>query len=242
MSRASAELWATIHKAGAAVALAFFGAGLSAAAETRVTWNWLLDTRGEDVAWRSPTPVDTRGAEYDAAYEITRLEIWVRWSFFDFGPFDVTDDIPPENRSGSGTTDGPPPVTIFDGRVEYPPPPDPPAFAADVNIHLDADGYGNASLRNVVLGQLRFYLEGFGEQIVTLKRVRIQGTVTVTSVAAGDADRNGRVDQSDLAVVLSAYGTCAGDEGYVTAADFDASGCIDQADLALLLSNYGYGG
>lgn len=232
---------AAARRCGVCVVLGLLGVELATAAETRVTWNWLLDTRGEDVAWRSPTPVDTRGAEYDASYEITRLEIWVRWSFFDFGPFDVTDEIPPEDRSGSGTTDGPPPVTIFEGRVEYPPPPDPPAFAADVNIHLDAEGYGNASLRNVELGQLRFYLEGFGEQIVTLKRVRIQGTVTVTSVAAGDVDRNGRVDQGDLAVLLSAYGTCAGDEGYVPAADLDGSGCVDQADLALLLANYGYG-
>jgi hypothetical protein len=241
MGGTTAKYRTSERRVATAVVFGLLGVSLSTAAQTRVQWNWLLDTRGQDVTWRSSTPVDTRGAEYDAVYEITKLEIWVRWSFFDFGPFDVTDQIPPEDRSGSGTLDGPPPVTIFDGRVEYPPPPDPPAFAADVKIDLDANGYGNASLRNVVLGQMRFYLEGFGEQIVTLRRVRIQGTVTVTSVVAGDVDRNGRVDQSDLAVLLSAWGTCAGDEGYLPAADLDGSGCVDQADLALLLSNYGYG-
>lgn len=242
MSWITARYQTSVQQAGVAVIFGLLGVNLSTAAETQVRWNWLLDTRGQDVTWRSPTPVDTRGAEYDGVYEISKLEIWVRWSFFDFGPFDVTDQIPPEDRSGSGTTDGPPPLTIFNGRVEYPPPPDPPAFAADVNIYLDANGYGYISLRNVVLGQMRFYLEGYGEQLVTLRRVRIQGVVTVTSVVAGDVDRNGRVNQSDLAVLLSAYGTCVGNEGYVPAADFDGSGCVDQADLAMLLSNYGYGG
>jgi photosystem II stability/assembly factor-like uncharacterized protein len=59
---------------------------------------------------------------------------------------------------------------------------------------------------------------------------------------AGDVDGDGDVDLADLAALLSAYGTCAGDPVYNPAADFDSSGCIDLADLAVLLSHYGISG
>jgi hypothetical protein len=58
----------------------------------------------------------------------------------------------------------------------------------------------------------------------------------------GDLDGDGDVDLSDLAVLLGAYGTCAGAPDYDIVADLDASGCIDLADLAALLENYGASG
>ncbi len=57
----------------------------------------------------------------------------------------------------------------------------------------------------------------------------------------GDLDGDGDVDLADLAVMLAAYGLCAGQGGYDPAADLDASGCVDLGDLALLLANYGLG-
>jgi hypothetical protein len=58
----------------------------------------------------------------------------------------------------------------------------------------------------------------------------------------GDMDGDGDVDLSDLAALLSSYGLCEGDPGYLEAADFVYSKCIDLADLAALLANYGYPG
>ncbi len=55
----------------------------------------------------------------------------------------------------------------------------------------------------------------------------------------GDVDGDGDVDLTDLAIMLSAYGLCAGDSGFVPEADIDGDGCIDLVDLATLLSNYG---
>lgn len=55
----------------------------------------------------------------------------------------------------------------------------------------------------------------------------------------GDLDRDGDVDLADLALLLSSYGLCAGDPGFVPAADLDHDGCVDLADLATLLANYG---
>jgi hypothetical protein len=57
----------------------------------------------------------------------------------------------------------------------------------------------------------------------------------------GDLDGDGDVDLDDLSTLLSLYGLCDGDPGYVPAADLDGSGCIDLGDLSLLLSNYGTG-
>ena len=55
----------------------------------------------------------------------------------------------------------------------------------------------------------------------------------------GDLDGDGDVDLSDLAALLSSYGLCAGDPGYLPAADLDGDDCVSLSDLATLLANYG---
>jgi hypothetical protein len=61
-------------------------------------------------------------------------------------------------------------------------------------------------------------------------------------VVPGDVDGDGDVDLSDLAALLAAFNTCAGDADYNPEADFDDSGCVDLSDLAALLANYRLGG
>jgi photosystem II stability/assembly factor-like uncharacterized protein len=55
----------------------------------------------------------------------------------------------------------------------------------------------------------------------------------------GDIDGDSDVDLADLAALISSFGLCAGDAGFVAAADIDSSGCVDLADLAMLLANFG---
>jgi hypothetical protein len=57
----------------------------------------------------------------------------------------------------------------------------------------------------------------------------------------GDLDGDGDVDLTDLAGMLTAYGTCIGDPDYNPAADIDGNGCVELPDLAALLSHYGEG-
>jgi len=55
----------------------------------------------------------------------------------------------------------------------------------------------------------------------------------------GDVDGDGDVDQSDLGLLLTAFGKCVGDPDYNPDADFDGNGCVGQEDLGLLLGNFG---
>ena len=55
----------------------------------------------------------------------------------------------------------------------------------------------------------------------------------------GDLDGDCDVDLADLARLLAAYDSCAGDQVYDPVADIDTNGCVDLADLAILLSAYG---
>lgn len=65
--------------------------------------------------------------------------------------------------------------------------------------------------------------------------------VETGDVIPGDVDGDGDVDLNDLALLLTAYGSCEPDPGYDPRADFDSNGCIDLSDLATLLANYGFG-
>jgi hypothetical protein len=57
---------------------------------------------------------------------------------------------------------------------------------------------------------------------------------------SGDVNLDGAVDQTDLGVVLAAFGKCPGQDGYIAAANLDnADPCITQSDLGILLSQFG---
>lgn len=56
---------------------------------------------------------------------------------------------------------------------------------------------------------------------------------------AEDIDGDGHVGLSDLAALLSAFGTCAGESVYLNAADQDRDHCISLSDLATLLATFG---
>ncbi len=55
----------------------------------------------------------------------------------------------------------------------------------------------------------------------------------------GDLDGDGQIGLSDLARLLAAFGSCAGDPSFDPDADLDADGCVALADLSLLLDGFG---
>jgi len=98
-----------------------------------------------------------------------------------------------------------------------------------VNGALDANLTGAAVSDSVVradaAGRIRFTYTGSH-----------QGTTfELSDILAGDADRDGDVDDADLDALLANFGQAAS----WTGGDFDFDAEADDADLSLLLSNYG---
>jgi hypothetical protein len=175
---------------------------------------------------------------YDAGYTIMLVEIWVSYLTIPFGPFDVTDQIPPEFRSNYDVYEGPPPIVILDDHLVYPEPPQPPAIEASVHIEIDAGGYGQISITDVDLGEIEWDLGWpWGVVTVQIESVRVVGWIDVTAWLPGDLDEDGDVDHSDLGLLLADWGCTGGD----CAGDVDGDGDTDHADLGLLLAYWGWG-
>jgi 6-phosphogluconolactonase (cycloisomerase 2 family) len=55
----------------------------------------------------------------------------------------------------------------------------------------------------------------------------------------GDINDDDYIDLTDLGILLSSYGLCEGDPGFLPEADLDDDGCVQLSDLGVLLANYG---
>jgi hypothetical protein len=125
------------------------------------------------------------------------------------------------------------------------------AWAVGGNVYTSVGG-----IWGTVNGGATWQLErNTGAEMLDITTVRVSPTLVdayavgqvsqmwrahvTTPSTPGDIDGDGDVDLADLAALLSSFGLCSGDAGFVTAADIDANGCVDLADLTLLLSNYG---
>jgi len=117
---------------------------------------------------------------------------------------------------------------------------------------VDFDGNLGAYLDNVVVPLLPerarafVYLEaaGFGinNSFDPVYGDTIGYDTVIIAVDEGcreDLDGDGVVGLSDLAQLLSVYGTALGEPAYDPAADFDGNGVVDLSDLAALLAVYG---
>ncbi len=78
-----------------------------------------------------------------------------------------------------------------------------------------------------------------GEQSV-LTGLAANQTLTVSATRlVGDPTADGRVNLSDLGVVLTAFGGCEGDAWFNADADLDDDGCVTLADLTIVIEEYG---
>jgi hypothetical protein len=224
-----------IHCLALVVGVCCAGA-LPADADETVHWSFDESTTGQDIFWTSTTALRTDAAAYDWTFQLQTVEVWVSFSGFTFGPFDVTNELPPEAKFQEGFTPGPLPLLIIDQHIRFPEPPDPVTIEGDIRVELRADGFGEWSFTDVTLGTAVVDL-GFplGEQTVQLEEIRTAGSVDVAAFSKlGDLDYDGDVDQADLGILLAAYNQNAG-------GDIDGDGDTDQADLGIMLANFGYG-
>jgi len=144
------------------------------------TWTFDQTTSGQDINWTSPTAVDPSASVYNTTYAISTVAVTVKFLNIPFGPFDVTNQIPPEQLAGGGAIPGPGPITIFSDTLAYPAPPAAPSVAALVSSGMNAGGFGFFSATNVVLGTLLVDLGfPFGMQNVQITSIRIAGSLTI---------------------------------------------------------------
>src|SRR5262245_4364473 len=154
---------------------------LVAGTRAQQTWTFDQTTTGQDIHWTSLTTVNPAAAAYDTSYHLDLVEVKIHYLFFTLGPFDITDQIPPDVQTGGGNFAGPAPVTLFGGQVAYPLPPDPPSVAADIGIGLNASGAGYFDAANVVLGSITLDVPPFGTIPAQIVSVRIKGSLTIAA-------------------------------------------------------------
>lgn len=206
------------------------------------TWSFDELTTGQDIAWVASTNVDPNADQYDSTYEITLVEVGVEWLGIPFGSFDVTDQIPAELLSNSGSAPGPAPITILNESIIFPEPPATTAVGADLLMGINGAGNGFLDATNIVLGTYEVDL-GFpiGVQTVDIVSLRVAGQVTVAAInnaVTADLDGDGTVGPADLAILLGGWGPCPGLPDKCPA-DLDGDGAVGAADLAILLGNWG---
>jgi len=211
---------------------------LAARADDPLTWPFDLQTSGQDVNWLSPSAVYNAANRYGLSYEITKLEVTVKYLIFHF-TLDVTDQIPPEQRTGSATIDGPLPVTLYDGDLVYPPPPGSPSFSGHLHIGLNAGGNAFITLTNVYLGTAVVDLgPPWGTVTVQLEEIHMVGTIGAQAFryARGDLNCDGSINFNDIDPFVLAL---SGQAGYEAAypdcdwlnADVNADDAVDFHDI-----------
>jgi len=144
------------------------------------TWTFDVSSQGQDIHWTSPTAVDPTMTDYVVTFTIDRVDVMVSFLGIPFGPFDATEQIPPDQLSNTGHVPGPAPVTVLDAPVVAPPPPEPLAVGATLGVALDAGGFGTLSATGVTLGTVQVPLGfPFGTVTANITSIRIAGSVAV---------------------------------------------------------------
>ena len=92
-------------------------------------------------------------------------------------------------------------------------------------------------------GQGLFRVSATGTILEVLDNSRAYGPIELirlehSPTCDGDANGDGIVDLTDLAIVLAVFDTGNGVPGFMATADFNEDGVIDLTDLAILLANF----
>ena len=200
-------------------------------------WEFSASTGGEDVHWMSPTAVDPIADQYEYTYEITYVGVDVVFLGVIIGPNDVTNDIDPELRFGTGIESGPTPIVLMNEPLEADADSDGDIdVATHFYMHINGKGYGQYDVTNVFLGDV--YVDTgwpFGWQYVDIDRIYMDGYMDITpleNVCPADVNGDGAVDVSDILAAIGNWGG-SGD------GDVDGSGVIDVSDILAIVSAWG---
>ncbi len=106
------------------------------------TWNWVMETRGANISWTSPTAVSTQWYDYNWSAEYTRIEYQLGGAMW----VDVTQDFGDTKESG---IDHALPFDIYKDHINQA-----GQYQGDHHLWVDAQGQGEFIICNVVFGSM----------------------------------------------------------------------------------------
>ncbi|MBC8522613.1 hypothetical protein H8D29_01670 [PVC group bacterium] len=200
-------------------------------------WTFSTSTGGEDVNWVSATSVDPNADQYDYTYEITYVAVDVIFAGQVIGPNDVTNDIDPAQRFGTGIVIGPAPVILMDQPIASDADGDGTIdVSADMYMQINTGGFGQFDVTNVFLGDVMIDMGWpLGWQNVQIDRIYMDGYMNITPIyipCPEDTNGDGMVNVTDI---LAAIGNWGGSG----AGDVNGDGIVDVSDLLAIVGVWG---
>ena len=198
------------------------------------SWPIAIQTSGEDVSWASPDAIRPDGGEYDLQVSITGVSVDVTYFGFNFGPIDVSDQLP--DSSFGGIVEGPCPINGGTTSILEPAPPEPVTIAFDIELLLDDNGFGNILMDNIVLGTATTSIPIFGEVTVQLETVYVDLVMDVVAIGtpcSSDLNGDAQTNVDDILQLLGDYGTSNPDS------DVDGDGTVGVNDVLALIAAWG---
>lgn len=160
-------------------------------------------TNGEDINFVAPIPTDPNAGLYRVEFVVTEVYVFVPFLSFTI-PVDITEQLDPNLLDAVVLVDGPAPIPVNSITVSFPPPPDDPNIAADIDISLDSNGFAQVDVTNVKLGAVTVDVPDVGTLTVEVLGVQLVGTLTITAYQFGDVNCSGQIDASDISPFIAA--------------------------------------
>ncbi len=194
---------------------------LAAYAANPVSWPIAVQINRTDtlVVWNSPTAIDLGQMVWEYDYEITKVTGTVSLPFGGSFTQDITGDIDPADRIGSGETRTLPTVLLDETLADAG-----SGTTATVRVEVLPTGFGRMTVTDIMLGSVTVPL--FGSR--PIQRINLEATVGLTAFAFGDYTRDGVVNGADYSAWQTQFSTPA-----VPLADGDGDTLVTAADYTI---------
>lgn len=201
------------------------------------SWPMNVATGGDNIYWQSSSDIRADADTYACHILISYAEATVLWGGIEWGPFDVSDQIPSEVYNANAN--GPCPASFGTAEFITPLPPNPVTVAFDTTTTLTESGQCNITVDDITLGTAQYDLGWpIGYVTVQLVHMSFESTVYVDAFGTacnGDTNGDGSVDVVDILNLLAAWGNCNGD----CPGDLNGDGLVDVIDLLAMLGEWG---